>query len=34
MASIEHHVLDRPSFERPVKVLIVVSPYYLSLIHI
>ncbi|MEM6372398.1 MAG: 6,7-dimethyl-8-ribityllumazine synthase [Pseudomonadota bacterium] len=28
MASIEHHVLDRPSFDRPVKVLIVVSPYY------
>ncbi|WP_299151896.1 6,7-dimethyl-8-ribityllumazine synthase [uncultured Tateyamaria sp.] len=28
MASIEHHVLDRPSFDEPVKVLIVVSPYY------
>ena len=23
-----HHVLDRPSFDKPVKVLIVVSPYY------
>ena len=28
MAAIEHHVLERPSFDRPVKVLIVVSPYY------
>lgn len=28
MAAIEHHVLDRPSFDRPVKLLIVVSPYY------
>ncbi|MEP2890610.1 6,7-dimethyl-8-ribityllumazine synthase [Tateyamaria sp.] len=28
MAAIEHHVLDRPDFDRPVKVLIVVSPYY------
>ncbi|WP_299281092.1 6,7-dimethyl-8-ribityllumazine synthase [uncultured Tateyamaria sp.] len=28
MASIEHHVLDRPSFDEPLKVLIVVSPYY------
>ena len=28
MASIEHHVLERPSFDRPAKVLIVVSPYY------
>ena len=28
MASIEHHVLERPSFEKPVKVLIVVAPYY------
>ena len=28
MASIEHHVLDTPSFDRPTKVLIVVSPYY------
>ena len=28
MASIEHHVLERPEFDRPVKVLIVVSPYY------
>ncbi|WP_299368382.1 6,7-dimethyl-8-ribityllumazine synthase [uncultured Tateyamaria sp.] len=28
MASIEHHVLDRPSFDTPVKLLIVVSPYY------
>jgi len=28
MASIDHHVLDRPSFDEPVKLLIVVSPYY------
>lgn len=28
MALIEHHVLDRPSFDEPTKVLIVVSPYY------
>lgn len=28
MASVEHHMLARPVFERPVKVLIVVSPYY------
>jgi 6,7-dimethyl-8-ribityllumazine synthase len=28
MASIKHHVLDTPSFDRPTKVLIVVSPYY------
>ena len=28
MASIEHHVLDRPSFDKPAKLLIVVSPYY------
>ena len=28
MASIEHHVLDRPSFDKPTKLLIVVSPYY------
>ena len=29
MASNEkHHVLDRPTFDRPVKVLIVVAPYY------
>ena len=29
MASNEtHYVLDRPSFDKPVKVLIVVSPYY------
>ena len=28
MASIEHHVLDTPKFDRPTKVLIVVSPYY------
>lgn len=24
----QHYVLERPSFERPVKILIVVSPYY------
>ena len=24
----QHYVLDRPSFDRPVKILIVVSPYY------
>lgn len=29
MASNEtHYVLDRPSFDKPVKLLIVVSPYY------
>ena len=28
MASVEHHVLDRPSFDIPTKLLIVVSPYY------
>lgn len=28
MASIEHHILERPSFDKPVKVLIVVAPYY------
>ncbi|WP_299689615.1 6,7-dimethyl-8-ribityllumazine synthase [uncultured Tateyamaria sp.] len=28
MASIEHHVLERPSFDAPTKLLIVVSPYY------
>ncbi len=28
MAATEHHVLDRPSFDKPVKILIVVSPYY------
>ena len=28
MASIEHHVLERPIFDRPTKLLIVVSPYY------
>ena len=28
MAAIDHHVLDRPSFDRPTKLLIVVSPYY------
>jgi 6,7-dimethyl-8-ribityllumazine synthase len=28
MASIEHHILDRPTFDKPVKLLIVVSPYY------
>lgn len=28
MASIEHHVLARPSFDAPAKLLIVVSPYY------
>ena len=28
MASIDHHVLDRPSFDEPTKLLIVVSPYY------
>ncbi|MCT4558602.1 MAG: 6,7-dimethyl-8-ribityllumazine synthase [Pelagimonas sp.] len=27
-ASIEHHVLARPSFDKPVKILIVVAPYY------
>lgn len=28
MASIEHHILERPSFDKPVKLLIVVAPYY------
>lgn len=28
MASVEHHILDRPSFDKPVKVLIVTAPYY------
>ncbi|MEP1538679.1 MAG: 6,7-dimethyl-8-ribityllumazine synthase [Paracoccaceae bacterium] len=28
MASISHHVLERPSFDKPVKMLIVVAPYY------
>lgn len=28
MASTEHHVLDRPHFDDPTKLLIVVSPYY------
>ena len=28
MASIEHHILARPTFDKPVKVLIVVAPYY------
>jgi len=28
MAGVSHHILDRPSFDKPVKVLIVVSPYY------
>ena len=27
-ASEDHTVLDRPTFDKPVKVLIVVSPYY------
>lgn len=28
MAGIAHHTLDRPEFDKPVKLLIVVSPYY------
>lgn len=28
MASIEHYTLERPEFDRPVKILIVVAPYY------
>ena len=28
MASIEHYTLERPSFDDPVKILIVVAPYY------
>ncbi|SLN30949.1 6,7-dimethyl-8-ribityllumazine synthase 1 [Pseudoruegeria aquimaris] len=28
MAGISHYVLARPSFDKPVKLLIVVSPYY------
>ncbi|MCK0149049.1 6,7-dimethyl-8-ribityllumazine synthase [Marivita sp. S6314] len=27
-AAIEHYTLDRPSFDKPVKILIVVAPYY------
>lgn len=28
MASIEHYILPRPAFDKPTKLLIVVSPYY------
>ncbi|SMX37390.1 6,7-dimethyl-8-ribityllumazine synthase [Octadecabacter ascidiaceicola] len=28
MAGSSHHILDRPTFDAPVKVLIVASPYY------
>jgi len=28
MAGQSHHILDRPTFDAPVKVLIVASPYY------
>ncbi len=28
MAGPQHHVLDRPGFDKPVKLLIVVAPYY------
>ena len=28
MAGASHHILDRPTFDDPVKVLIVASPYY------
>lgn len=28
MAGPQHHILDRPTFEGPVKLLIVVAPYY------
>lgn len=28
MASIEHHILPRPEFDKPVKLLIAVAPYY------
>jgi len=28
MAAIEHHILERPRFDKPVKLLIVVAPYY------
>ena len=28
MASIEHHILARPTFQKPPKLLIVVAPYY------
>lgn len=31
MAGASHHILDRPSFDRPVKLLIVASPYYKSI---
>ncbi|MFP7673595.1 6,7-dimethyl-8-ribityllumazine synthase [Marivita sp. S0852] len=27
-AAVEHYTLDRPSFDKPVKILIVVAPYY------
>jgi 6,7-dimethyl-8-ribityllumazine synthase len=30
-AAIQHHILERPSFDKPVKILIVVSPYYKDL---
>ena len=34
MASAEqHHILARPTFDKPVKVLIVVSPYYKDIAH-
>ena len=28
MAGITHHVLERPEFDRPVRILVVVAPYY------
>ena len=28
MAGPQHHILDRPTFDEPVKLLIVVAPYY------
>ena len=28
MAGPQHHILDRPNFDEPVKLLIVVAPYY------
>lgn len=31
MAGTSHYTLDRPSFDRPVKLLIVASPYYKSI---
>ena len=31
MASIEHHILPRPEFDKPVKLLIVVAPSHTTI---